>query len=74
MRVACEILRVVASARHPPQTSGSPMNSDHSSSGSDSRGSRSEAGHRKLARWAVGLAVIVVVVAMGALFLRFLDC
>jgi hypothetical protein len=48
-----------------------PMNTGRNSRSPDLKSTRSEAGHRKLARWAVGLAAFIVLIAIAALFARF---
>jgi hypothetical protein len=49
------------------------MNTSKDSKTSDSRGSRSEAGHRKLARYAAISAAVAVLIAIAAVLLRFVD-
>jgi hypothetical protein len=49
------------------------MNTGRNSKSSDSKSSRSEAGHRKLARWAVGLAALIIAIAIVFLLARFVG-
>ena len=49
------------------------MNSDRGSKPPDLRSVRSEAGHRKLARWTIGLVAAVIAIVLVVLFARFVS-
>jgi hypothetical protein len=51
----------------------SPMKTTRDSKTSALRGSRSEAGHRKLARYATILAAVAAAIAIAAVLARFVD-
>jgi hypothetical protein len=49
------------------------MNTTRDSKPSALRGARSEAGHRKLARYATILAAVAAAIAIAAILARFVD-
>jgi len=60
-------------ASEPPCLEASAMNSDRGSKPPDLRSVRSEAGHRKLARWTIGLVAAVIAIVLVVLFARFVS-
>ena len=49
------------------------MNTSHNSKMSDQGGSRSEAGHRKLARYVAISVAVALAIAIAAVLLRYID-